>query len=157
MKVREVMTPNVEVINPDASVLEAAKRMAQRDTGVLPVCDGDRLVGMLTDRDIVVRVVAAEKDPVATKVREAMTAEVEYCFDDEDTEEVALRMAEKKLRRLVVLDRDKRLVGIVSVGDLARAREDEAAVALSGAAQPGGPHEQTAHAGDKPAVAREGG
>ena len=157
MKIRDVTTRDVEVISPDASVLDAAKRMAQRDTGVLPVCDGERLVGMLTDRDIVVRVVATEKNPAASKVREAMTAEVEYCFDDEDTEEVALRMAETKLRRLVVLSRNKRLAGIVSVGDLARARGDAAAAALSGAAQPGGPHEQTAHAGDKPAVEREGG
>src|SRR3954452_633180 len=122
MKVGEVMTREVEMATPDDALQEAAGRMAELDTGVLPVGEGDRLVGMLTDRDIAVRAVAQGKGP-DTKVRDAMTSDVKYCFDDEDCDQVIENMGDIKVRRLAVLNRDKRLVGIISLGDLAQAEQ----------------------------------
>ena len=118
-RLRDVMTPGVEVIHPHATVAEAAAKMRTLDVGVIPVCDGDRLVGMLTDRDIVIRTIAEQRDPKQTTVTEAMTPHVAYCFEDEEVQKAGMLMVEKQIRRLVVLDRDKRLVGIVSLGDLA--------------------------------------
>ena len=119
MKIGELMTPDVEVIRPDDTLHTAAMMMADLDAGVLPVGENDRLVGMITDRDITVRGVAKGRDPDKTKVRDAMSGEVRYCFDDENPEEVARKMGSWQVRRLPVLNRDKRLVGIVSLGDLA--------------------------------------
>ncbi|HEX2036285.1 MAG TPA: CBS domain-containing protein [Chloroflexota bacterium] len=119
MKVGDVMTRSVEVIHPDATIDEAAEKMKSFDVGPLPVCDGDRLVGMITDRDITVRATAEERDPVTTRVSEVMTPDVVYTFEDADVEEAARLMEQYQLRRLVVMNRDKRLVGIVSLGDLA--------------------------------------
>ncbi|MGH7963538.1 MAG: CBS domain-containing protein [Candidatus Binatia bacterium] len=119
MQLSEVMTPRVEVIPSEATLKDAAQKMKTLDIGPVPVREGDRLVGMLTDRDITVRAVAEGRDPTTTKVREAMTPDVVYCFEDQDVKEAAKLMEEKQLRRLLVLDRDKRLVGIVSLGDLA--------------------------------------
>ena len=119
MQLREVMTRDVEVIHPDATLEEAAKRMDALNVGPLPVCDGERLVGMLTDRDIVVRAIAGGRDPKATSVRDAMTRDLVYGFEDQDVREAARLMEEQQIRRLVVLSRDMRLVGIVSLGDLA--------------------------------------
>jgi CBS domain-containing protein len=113
------MTPGVEVIHPRSTVAEAAERMKGLDVGILPVCDGDRLMGMLTDRDIVVRIIADQRDPKQTTVIDAMTPQVAYCFEDEDVQEAAMLMVDKQIRRLPVLNQDKRLVGIVSLGDLA--------------------------------------
>jgi CBS domain-containing protein len=118
-RLKDVMTPGVEVIHPNATVAEAAEKMKALNVGVIPVCDGDRLVGMLTDRDIVVRMVAQQRDPKGTTVGDAMTPHVTYCFEDEDVQKAGMLMAEKQIRRLVVLNRDKRLVGIVSLGDVA--------------------------------------
>jgi CBS domain-containing protein len=125
MRLRDVMTRNVEVIPPDASVEQAAERMKALDVGVLPVCDGERLVGMLTDRDITLRATAAGRDPRRTKVSEAMTPDISYCFEDQDVKEAAQLMEQRQIRRLVILSRDKRLVGIVSLGDLAVETRDE--------------------------------
>jgi CBS domain-containing protein len=119
------MTRDVEVIRPDATLQEAAERMRSLDVGPLPVCDGDRLVGMVTDRDIAVRGTAAGKDPATTQVQEVMTPEIHYCFEDQRVEEAARMMQDLQVRRLVVLNRDKRLVGIVSLGDLAVQTDDE--------------------------------
>lgn len=119
MQVAEIMTRDAEVIPSEFLVKEAAKKMQQLDVGFLPVRDGDRLVGMLTDRDITVRAVAEGRDPAKTPVQEVMTPEVVYCFDDQDISEAALLMQEKQIRRLPVLNRQKRLVGIISLGDLA--------------------------------------
>lgn len=116
---REVMTPQVEVIQPDASVEEAAEKMRSLDVGVLPVCENDRLVGMVTDRDLVIRILAAKRDLKTAAVREAMTPGIVYCFEDDDIGRAARLMEERQIRRLIVLNRDKRLVGIVSLGDLA--------------------------------------
>ena len=119
MRVKEVMTPGVEVIHPDSTLHEAAARMKSRDVGPLPVAEGGRLVGILTDRDITVRAVAEGEDPTTIRVRDIMTPEVLFCYEDDLVAEAARVMQENQVRRLVVLNRDKRLVGIVSLGDLA--------------------------------------
>jgi CBS domain-containing protein len=143
MRVSEAMTRDVRVARPDQMIQDAAKLMSEIDAGVLPVGDNDRLVGMITDRDIAVRAVAQGKGP-QTPVREVMTAEVKYCFDDEDTEHVARSMSDQQVRRLPVVNRDKRLVGILSLGDLAIMQGGApAGEALAGISQPGGQHSQT--------------
>jgi len=119
MQVRDIMTPHAEAVDPQTSLREAAEKMKDLDVGSLPVCDNDRLTGMLTDRDIVLRAVAEGHDPEGTPVSKAMTPEVVYCFDDQDVNEAAELMKEKQIRRLMVLNRDKRLVGMLSIGDLA--------------------------------------
>ena len=119
MKVNEIITHDPQVIRPETALIEAAQKMKSLDIGMLPVCDGDRLVGVITDRDITVRGVAQGSDPKTARVQEVMTPEVIYCFDDEDVKEAAKKMEEKQVRRLPVLNREKRLVGIVSLGDLA--------------------------------------
>jgi CBS domain-containing protein len=119
MQVKEIMSHGVEVIHPEASIQEAAQKMKGLDVGPLPVCTGERLEGMLTDRDITVRAVAEGRDPKTTKVQEAMTTEVMYAFEDQDVAEAARLMEQHQIRRVVVLNRDKRLVGIVSLGDVA--------------------------------------
>jgi len=118
-RLKEIMTHQVEVIPPDASLEKAAERMKTHDVGAIPVCENDHLVGMVTDRDIVVRIVADGGDPKVAKVRDAMTPDIEYCFEDDSVQEVARKMAETGIRRLVVLNRQERLVGIVSLGNLA--------------------------------------
>jgi CBS domain-containing protein len=119
MKVQEVMTREVEVIHPNATIAEAAEKMKQLDIGPLPVCDGTRVEGMVTDRDITVRATAAGHDPHTTKVCEVMSPDVVYVFEDQDVKDAAKLMADKQIRRLIVLNRDKRLVGIVAMADLA--------------------------------------
>ena len=144
MKVSEAMTYDVRVANPDQTIQQAARMMADVDAGVLPVGEDDRLVGMITDRDIAVRAVAEGKGPDC-RVREVMTPEVMYCFEDQDVEEVSSNMAGIQVRRLPVVNRDKRLVGIISLGDIATSRDRDAArEALSGISQPGGEHSQSA-------------
>jgi CBS domain-containing protein len=112
---------------PSATVQEAARLMHQLDIGSLPVCDGKHLVGMVTDRDITLRAAAEGKDPKTTRVREVMTPDVAYCFEDQDLEEVARKMEPHQMRRMVILDREKRLAGIVSVDDIAARAEGELA------------------------------
>jgi len=125
MLLKDVMTTSVEVVHPDATLQEAAQKMKDLDVGPVPVCDGERLVGMLTDRDITIRATAEGRDPKTTPVREAMTPEVVYCFEDQSVEEAARLMEEKKIRRLVVLNRNKKLAGIVSLGDVATSTGNE--------------------------------
>jgi CBS domain-containing protein len=122
MKVSEVMTRNPEIIKADESVLKAAETLARKKIGALPVEKNDRLIGMLTDRDIVVRVVAGGRDPKKTKVEEVVSPEPKYCYEDEDVEHVAKNMHQLLVRRLPVMNRDKRLVGIVSIEDIAPRR-----------------------------------
>ena len=143
MKVAEVMTRGVELTTPQATIQEVARKMADLDSGVMPVSEGDRLVGMITDRDIAVRGVAKGKGPDC-QVREVMTSEVKYCFEDEEIGHVAKNMAEIKLQRLPVMDRGKRLVGIVSLGDIAvQGDSGDTDTAVTGMKEPGGPHTQT--------------
>lgn len=125
MRLKEVMTPGVEVIAPEATLQQAAAKMRRLNIGPLPVCDGDQLVGMLTDRDITVRAVAEGCDPTSTTVREAMTPDIAYCFDDQAIEDAVRTMERYQIRRLPILDRDKRLVGMVSLGDLAVSSGDQ--------------------------------
>jgi CBS domain-containing protein len=119
MQLKEIMTPGVEVVTPEATIQEAAEKMRHLDIGPLPVCDGDRLVGLLTDRDITVRAVAEGRNPTTTQVRDVMTPEVVYGYDDQDSQDAARLMEQYQIRRLPVLNHDKRLVGMVSLGDLA--------------------------------------
>ncbi|MGF9764905.1 CBS domain-containing protein [Microvirga sp. 0TCS3.31] len=143
MKVSEVMTRDVQLIEPTQTIREAARLMAELDAGIMPVREGDRLVGMITDRDIAVRAVAEGKGP-DTSVREVMTDDVKYCYEDDDTDDVARNMADIQVRRLPVLTRDKRLVGIISLGDMAVTDEPgKAGEAAAGISQPGGQHSQT--------------
>ena len=145
MKVSICMTSDVRVVNPTQTIREAARLMAELDAGSLPVGKGDRLVGMITDRDIAIRAVA-EGLPPDTKVDEIMSHEVLYCFDDQDLEEVARNMGDVKVRRLPVLNRSKRLVGIVSLGDLARNEQEKTTgQAVSDISRPGGRHSQATH------------
>jgi CBS domain-containing protein len=126
MKVSDVMTPDVEVVNPDDTLKTAAQLMADLDSGALPVGENDLLIGVITDRDITIRAVAEGRDPEKTTVRQAMSPDVLYCFGDENVADVSQKMGGWWVRRLPVVNQDKRLVGIVSLGDLAvRAAESE--------------------------------
>jgi len=137
MKISEVMSRGVECTRPDATLREAAERMKTLDVGALPVCDNDRLAGLLTDRDIVIRSIASGRDPQKEKVRDVMTPEIVFCFEDQDVGEAARLMKDKQIRRLPILNRDKRLVGIVSLGDVAVETGDKhlAGEALHGISQ----------------------
>ena len=142
MKVSECMTNDVRIANPDETIQNAARVLAEIDAGALPVGENDKLVGMITDRDIAIRAVAEGKGP-DTKIRDVMTKEVRYCFDDQEIDEVQKNMGDNRLRRMAVLNHDKRLVGILSFADIALsgARVDNA---IEGASQPGGAHSQSA-------------
>jgi len=137
------MSRDVRVADPNLSIREAAKMMADIDAGSLPVAENDRLIGMITDRDIVVRGVAEGRTADAS-VADVMSREVLYCFDDEDLDDVARNMGSVQVRRLPVVNRDKRLVGIISLGDLARNEEPTTVGrAVSHVSEPGGKHSQT--------------
>jgi CBS domain-containing protein len=145
MKVKDIMTRGVQLAAPDESIRDAARKMGEIDAGILPVGENDRLVGMISDRDIAIRGIGAGMGP-DTKVRELMSEEVLYCFDDQEIEEVAANMGDVQVRRLPVVDRDKRLVGILSLADLAQAeRGQRVGNALRQIAQPGGEHTQGAN------------
>ena len=131
MKIKDVMTRGVEVVRPDASLKDAALKMKTLDVGPLPVVDGDRLVGFVTDRDIVIRGTAEGRDPATTRVREVMTDEVHLCYEDDDVTKAVRLMEAHNIRRVPVLDREQRLVGILSLGDLANERSGEAGEVLA--------------------------
>lgn len=144
MYVSSCMSKDVRITSPTQPIREAARLMKDIDAGFLPVGENDRLVGMITDRDIAVRAVAEGKGP-DTPIRDVMTKEVHYCFEDEDIEAVADHMSELKVRRLPVLNRNKRLVGIVSLSDICHTGADAAALTaatLSSVSMPGGQHVQ---------------
>lgn len=145
MKLRDVMTPRVEVIRPNATLEDAARKMKSLDVGSLPVCDGERLVGMITDRDITTRATAEGYVPGVTQVHQVMTEDVKWCHDDDDTSVAAEIMAKAQIRRLPIIDRNKRLVGIVSLGDLATESptQEDAADALEEISEPA----ETMHGG----------
>jgi CBS domain-containing protein len=146
MKVNEVMTRDVRIASPSETIRQAAQTMAEIDAGAIPVGENDRLVGMITDRDIAVRAVASGKSP-DTMIREVMSTEsICYCFDDQEISDVAASMADVKVRRLPVVNRDKRLVGILSLGDISQADDQgqPAEEALRGICEPGGQHSQSA-------------
>jgi len=143
MKVSQIMTRDVRLLSPDQTIREAASLMADVDVGSLPVGDNDRLVGIITDRDIVIRAVAQGKS-ADTKVADVMSKEMLYCFDTDETDAVARNMGKAQVRRLPVVNSDKRLVGIVSLGDLAR-NDDPTTIGrtVSRVSTPGGKHDQS--------------
>ncbi|MGE8497494.1 MAG: CBS domain-containing protein [Pseudomonas sp.] len=135
MKISEIMTRNVQTTEPDRSLREVASLMASIDSGALLVNEGDRLIGMVTDRDIAIRGVAAGLNGDAP-VRQVMSGDIRYCFEDEDIEHVARNMADIQVRRLPVLSREKRLVGVVSLGNIAAGRNERvSATVLHGVTQ----------------------
>jgi CBS domain-containing protein len=142
MLVQDAMSREVRTVTPETTIREAARLMADADIGALPVAAGDPLAGLVTDRDIAVRAVAIGKGPDCS-VGEVMTHDVLYCHVDEDLAHVSQNMAEKQVRRLPVVDVDKRLVGIISLADIADARATEAGEALEGITRPGGERSQT--------------
>jgi CBS domain-containing protein len=138
VKVSDMMTENPQTISANDTLQAAARRMKELDVGMLPVCEGERVIGTLTDRDISVRGVAEGKDPKLTRVQDVMSqGSVLFCEADEDVKVVAKRMRDSQVRRLPVLDRNKRLIGIVSLGDVALHADDRTAGnALEGVSQP---------------------
>jgi CBS domain-containing protein len=145
MKISDCMTRDVQIANPQMTLREAATLMGECDAGALPVGENDRLVGMLTDRDIAIRGVAEGKGPDAT-VREAMSPDVCWCYEDESVEGVLRRLGDEQIRRMPVLNRDKRLVGIVAIADLsAAAKPQETGATLTQISREGGQHSQTVH------------
>jgi len=136
MKIRQIMSTQVHLMSPQQTIRDAARKMSEEDVGALPIAESDRLVGMITDRDTAIRAVAEGKGPT-TKVRDVMTSDVKYCFEDEELEHVSQNMADIQMRRLPVMDRDKKLVGIVSLADLATKSDGtHAGGALGGISQP---------------------
>ncbi|GMU02723.1 CBS domain-containing protein [Corallococcus caeni] len=124
-RVSDVMTSDVEIVRPSDSLRVAAEKMRARNVGPIPVCDGDELVGIVTDRDIVVRAVAQGLDMERTQVAQAMTRGVESVYDDDDLTQAAQKMRASRIRRILVLNRDKRLVGILALGDIAAELSDQ--------------------------------
>ena len=140
MRVSDAMTRDVRLCTPGQTIREVAQTMAEIDAGSMPVGENDRLIGMITDRDIAIRAVAAGKGP-DTPVREVMSEHIHYCFDDEEVDDVAQNMGDIRVRRLPVINRDKRLVGIISLGDVARTEGGETVgEAVAGVSQRGGAH-----------------
>ncbi|MCT7374980.1 CBS domain-containing protein [Chelativorans salis] len=136
MQVQEFMSTSVDIIDPNATIREAARKMRADNVGALPVGENDRLIGMVTDRDITVRAVAEERPAGNTTVREVMSDKVAYCYEDDGTERAADIMAKHQVRRLPVINRDKRLVGMVALADLARGDVEAAEHALEDVSEP---------------------
>jgi|SRR5215217_2580967 len=144
MNVSQCMSTDVKVCAPGDTIRDAARTMKAIDAGFLPVGENDRLVGMITDRDLAVRALAEDRGP-NTPVREVMSAEVLYCYDHEDLDDVAQQMSDLQVRRLPVLNREKRLVGVISLGDISHAEDDggiRTAAALAAVTQPSARHSQ---------------
>jgi CBS domain-containing protein len=120
MKIKQIMSRNVEWVRPTTPIAKAAEKMRELDIGFLPVCDNDRLVGTVTDRDIAVRSVAQGRDPRLAPVSEIMTTSVFYSYEDEEIDAVGRHMQEREVRRMMILSREKKLVGVVSLGDIAK-------------------------------------
>lgn len=145
MKIKECMSEDVVIAAPTQTIRDAARMMRNIDAGFIPVGENDRLVGTITDRDIAVRGIADGKGP-ETAIRDLMSKEVLYCYEDDDVDEVSDEMAELQIRRMPVLNREKRLVGVISLGDIAQAADGDlarSATALNGVSQPGGRHCQS--------------
>jgi CBS domain-containing protein len=142
MKVRDTMSSEVQLCTPDDTLKDAAEAMAALGLGLLPVTDNERLVGMISDRDIAIRGVGMGRGP-DSRVGDVMTLEVKYCYEDQELDEVTANMGDIQVRRLPVVSRDKRLVGIIALGDIARAQQSNGTgEALSQISRPGGKHAQ---------------
>ncbi len=136
MLVKEIMTPKVESVEPGLSLQDTAGKMRDKNIGSLPVWEDGQMIGMITDRDICCRAVADGRDPTTTTVRDIMSKDVTYCFDDQDCADAAHLMEDKHIRRMAVMDREKAMVGFISVDDLARCSHDLAGEVLEAAASP---------------------
>jgi|SRR5688500_1575378 CBS domain-containing protein len=136
MQIRDAMTKGVRVARPDAPVMELAKRMRDEDIGSIPVAENDKLIGMVTDRDIVTRCVAETPDLSGIRARDVMSPKVLYCFENDSVVDVLANMRDQQVRRLPVVNRDKRLVGVVSIGDLSQIEAQSAGTALQGISRP---------------------
>ena len=130
MRVREIMTTNVECVGPDTPVIDLAQKMKTLDVGFLGVCENDRLIGTVTDRDLVIRGIASGRDLNMSTARDVMTHDVFWCFEDDNVKDVAAKMREKEVRRMLILNKDKRLVGVVSIGDISKVEEKESGKTL---------------------------
>jgi CBS domain-containing protein len=130
MKVSEMMTTNVECVSPETGIKDLAQRMKTLDVGFLAVCESDRIVGTVTDRDIVIRGIAGECDIDTCTARDVVTHDVFWCYEDDNVKDVAKKMREKEVRRMLILNHDKRLVGVVSIGDIAKVEEKESGKTL---------------------------
>lgn len=141
MQLQEIMTRDVEFVSPDTPLNDVAQKMKEEDTGSIPVCDGDKIRGMITDRDIVIRALAEGKDPSSLKASDVMSKRIFFCMEDDDVRDAASLMERKKIRRLLVLNRQKRVVGLLSLGDLAMhaGRVDLAGKTLKGISGPSSP------------------
>ena len=137
MNVRDVMSTAVVVMAPESGLGDIARKMRDEDIGSIPIAENDRLVGMVTDRDIVIRALAAGADMSTLDARSVMSPQILYCREDQTVEEVLANMGDRQVRRLPVVDRDKRLVGMISLGDLSRAKAKKAGDALKDISQPG--------------------
>lgn len=142
MRIQDCMSTEVQICGPDHSIRDAANLMRDCDCGVIPIAENDTLIGVVTDRDIVVRAIANGLGP-DDPARSAMSPEVLYCYEDQEIDEVAANMAELKIRRMPVLNRDKRLTGIVSLGDISKGDGKTSAEAFRHISEQGGPHTQT--------------
>lgn len=142
MQLRDIMTHDVQVIPPEASLKDAAREMKSQDVGALPVCRNDKLIGLITDRDIAVRAIAEGKNPDACCVSEAMTPGLIYCYEDDDVQKAMNLMEQRQIRRLPVMDHNQRLVGVVSLGDLATRQQNDriSGQVLQQVSQPSQPH-----------------
>jgi len=132
MKIREIMTSNVECVSPDVSLTQLAETMKALDVGFVPICESDRLVGTVTDRDLVIRGLASGRDINSCTARDVMTNEIFYCFEEDNVKDVAERMRDKEVRRMLILNDQKRLVGVVSIGDVSKVEEKVSGKALHG-------------------------
>lgn len=142
MIVKDIMTKNVRIADPDQKIDEIAKLMRDEEFGVMPVGENDRLIGMITDRDICCRAVADDRDPKTTTVRDIMSEELLYCFEDKNVEDILENMAEQQIRRMPVLSKEKRLVGIISLGDISLAIQEKVGPTLERISKPTQQHVQ---------------
>ena len=142
MQVRELMSSDVEVIAPDTTIQDAARLMRDADVGALPVGENDQLIGMVTDRDIVVRGLAEGKADGNATVRDVLTDGLTFCFEEDDVDDAANLMADRQVRRLPVLSADKRLVGMLALADISRRDVDAGGAALGDISQPSGGQQQ---------------
>ena len=149
--ISQVMTRDVRVLSPSDTLQRAAQTMDELNVGAVPVCDGEQLVGMITDRDITVRAVSAAMPADSTQVREVMTDQVQWCFEDQDVEEVLDKMRHMQIRRVPVVDHSKRLVGIVSLGDLATKSDTDVERTLEEISEPSEPDRSTTGIGGQDA------
>jgi len=130
MKVREIMTTNVECVSPETNAVELSQKMKTLDVGFIAICEHDRLVGTVTDRDIVVRGIAGGHDLNTGTARDIMTQDIFWCFEDDDVKDVAQKMSAKEVRRMLILNQERRLVGVVSLGDISKVEEKQSGKTL---------------------------